>query len=129
MCNPKAWTTELREQDDVESLHGLNYVVLDGDGDVRARFLVSHDASKYVNARNAKQGRPPQDETNPIEYVEIAMRGRLDELHLLHAVAAAQDDEDEGGWVRFAEDGSEEGGTCYDDKWAMSEALELAKAQ
>jgi hypothetical protein len=31
-----------------------------------------------------------------------------------------------GGWVRFADDGSELGGTCYDDKWAMSEALMLS---
>lgn len=30
------------------------------------------------------------------------------------------------GWVRFAEDGSEQGGTCYDDRWAMAEALHHA---
>ena len=27
------------------------------------------------------------------------------------------------GWVRFTEDGQEQGGTCYDDKWAMQVAL------
>lgn len=27
----------------------------------------------------------------------------------------------EGGWVRFAE--GEFGGTCYDNRWAMQEAL------
>jgi hypothetical protein len=29
-------------------------------------------------------------------------------------------------WVLFAEDGSEQGGTCYDDRWAMREALWIA---
>ena len=52
--------------------------------------------------------------------------GNLDLTEVERALLRAKGFESWGrhGWVRFIEDGSEQGGTCYDDKWAMREALQ-----
>lgn len=70
---------------------------------LRRRILAAHDQERY-------QGHGDLD-------LDDEERALLRECHF--------EPWGRGGWVRFAPDGSEQGGTCYDDKWAMSEALAL----